>query len=577
MSSDGLRLVYQPIPSIKDDNAFKTALDTVTDGTSHVSIASPYLALDVIEYLTEDADFRLVTDEHACFASGCDESFYDFLIEHYDRIRSVHGLHAKVVIGKNAGMFGSANLTRNGLTRRFELSSVVTGATLEELGRWFEALWSIGTPINHDILNKQVAAHRENKKNKKNKGTSELQLPQTGDSAWLNRRKQARQQRRDAAANSSGSAPNAETELSSLAEHVAHHPKTTLPSLAEPRKGHISFTEFNKLAQLLGELTPDVDSALLVLDMLAKALEHTGLAVDDERLHLNFFQKKRRISIAVGQRDIASCSRPNETPEFCVILQDSDLVSHAVTSIEGATVTVFTTNKVTDAYALHVPLTVVRDLDEAVWQEWKQSIDHEVQHAGRSSFLAHKRPNLYHILSDHEARAAVAKLAHPSAWWFGFNNGSSGHMDVEHTEALFNGDPLKWPFGRSKTTPSNAYHKMQPGQKVLLWTGHGRSKTWGILGTAEIGSISTDHLILTNGRRFTSALTPYPRNQVQETTTARFLLDLFDESFVPLGDVRRAIDGTTRTPPMTISPVSDSQFNAIVQRALRTVDHSLRD
>src|SRR5690606_30935691 len=107
------------------------------------------------------------------------------------------------------------------------------------------------------------------------------------------------------------------------------------------------------------------------------------------------------------------------------------------------------------------------------------------------------------------------------------------------------------------------YEEMLPGDRVLVWTGHGRDEEWGIIGAAAIERVDDDHVVLSRGIRFDLPLTPYPRRQPAETDTVRFLLHVFGRAFKPLGDVRQAVFGVGRTNPITVAKVAEEQLDEV--------------
>lgn len=160
MAQDDFQLVYQPVPIDGKDNAFDSALESVVGVSDTVEVVSPYLSIDVLMPLVNGRRFRLVTDQHACFESGFDPELFKFIDENIDCVRTISGLHAKVVIGSESGLFGSANLTTTGLTKRLEMASVVRGRHLDELRKWFEALWSYGAHFDMAAVAMQASAPR---------------------------------------------------------------------------------------------------------------------------------------------------------------------------------------------------------------------------------------------------------------------------------------------------------------------------------------------------------------------------------------------------------------------------------
>lgn len=531
MSDDDFQLIYQPVPPDGSDDVFASALEDVVATSKVVAIASPYLSFDVLRPLVEGREFRLITDQDACFEAGCDPAFADFLGGNSKHVRTLRGLHAKVVLGAHAGLFGSANLTTTGLCRRFEMASIVRGRRLAELKEWFEAIWNHAAHLDLSTLAQRAPEPAVSAAVSRRAATG---LTTTGRLGWL-----ARSPGQGALPDAAG-VDEASSSLSGVAE-----------------------SEIEGLAVRLRELTEDRTTARRVLSLLARALEHVGLPVEDERLHLNF-GRKNRISVTLGQRHVAWCRRKGEVREFGMMLQSFDVAARAVATIPNSRQDAYTKNKEPIVPELYVPLEALGTLAPPVLSDWERSIRREVQECGKSSYRSKKRESLYHILLDPTLRRAAVRLAHPSAWWFGVNNGTAGHMTLEGVAPLFEGSSLRWPIGNSKTVPPSAYEEMLPGDRVLVWTGHGRDGGWGIIGAAAIERVDDDHVVLSRGIRFDRPLTPYPRRQPVETEAVRFLLRVFGESFKPLGDVRQAVFGVGRTNPITVAKVTDEQVDTVL-------------
>lgn len=533
MNTDDFQLIYQPIPPDGSNEAFADALKDIVSRSETVAIASPYLSFDVVEPLAAGRIFRLVTDQAACFEAGIDPSLYEYLQEYRERMRSVRGLHAKVVLGEHAGLFGSANLTTTGLSRRFEMACIVRGSRLNELKTWFEDLWNYGVAL--DLTGLAKLAARPAVTSVPAERPTHVGLPYTGRPGWL-----SRPPRHDA-----------------RRSPVAGRP----PTRAVPHEA--GNDAFNALAARLGELTEDRSTATQVLDLFALALDHAGLHADDERLHLNC-RRPRHITITIGQRHIAWCYPVKRVPMFGMMLDDFALAARIGKRIRGAVTGVYTKNKRPEVPTINVPIAELSRLSTSVFASWQRAVEHEVLTAGRSSYRQKTCAELHSILGDRDERLAAAHLAHPTAWWFGVNNATNGHMTLEALEPLFEGGTLRWPFGHSKTVPSGAYKTMLPRDRVLIWTGRGRDESWGLIGSGAIEHVEADHVILGRGMRFDSPLTPYPRKQPEETHAVRFLLEVFGQNFEPLGDIRRAIYDTPRTRPITVARLRDEQFERVI-------------
>lgn len=459
MSDDNFQLIYQPVPPNDSDEVFASALKDVVAGSKSVAIASPYLSVDVLRPLIEGRGFRLITDQDACFEAGCDPALADLLHTNSEHVRTLAGLHAKVVIGDRAGLFGSANLTTTGLCRRFEMATIVRGCRLTELNAWFEALWDHGTCLDLSTFAKRALQPAVSAQIGHRGVTG---LTTTGRLGWLTRSPDQRPP----------------PDVGDVDEELS-------------RSSGVVESEIDELAVRLREFTEDQIAAAQLLSVLARAQEHAGLPVEDERVHLDS-GRKNHISVTLEQ-----------------------LAARFMSAASRA--------------------------------------------MGRT-----RRENLYRILLDPTLRQAAVRLAHPAAWWFGVNNGWAGHMTLNSMEPLFKGNSLRWPVGNSKTVPRSAYKEMLPGDRVLVWTGHGRDEKWGIVGVAAIERVDDDHMVLSRGVRFDRPLTPYPRRQPAETETVRFLFWVFGESFKPLGDVRQAVYRAGRTNPVTVAKIAEEQVDIVL-------------
>jgi len=77
----------------------------------------------------------------------------EFIREHHDRIRSYNRLHAKVVIGNELAMLGSANFPKMGLREREEVAVLIDDSPIiQELQDWFNGIWNrAGLPTNEQL------------------------------------------------------------------------------------------------------------------------------------------------------------------------------------------------------------------------------------------------------------------------------------------------------------------------------------------------------------------------------------------------------------------------------------------
>lgn len=380
MSLNDLKLIYQPIPPEGSDDAFASALRSVVLESAAVDIVSPYLSLEILQRLVDGRRFRLVTDQEACFEAGCEPAFYEFLKEHEQFIRSLAGLHAKVVLGEHEGLFGSANLTKTGIGRRFEMASIVRRHHLDELKTWFEALWSHSDPLDLLILADQQP---ERSAYATPRDSAHAGLTKTGRLGWL------------------AGAPRQRSQPVVLGGG----------GMLPPSSG-VEAHELEEFAERLVEVTHDRETADRVLCLLARALEHTALPAGDERLQLNY-SRRNRISIGLGGRHVGWCRREGKIREFVMMLQSFEIADQAVATIPNARQKIFSRNKKPWAPLLYLPMEEIVDLNPMIIDDWEQAISRELQVCGRSPYLRHKRESLYYILLDPALRRTVVSLAHP--------------------------------------------------------------------------------------------------------------------------------------------------------------------
>lgn len=128
---------------------------------SDLRIACPYLSLSYIQRLTDHAsNWKLVTDVHEWLASldhASRSQTVSFIQNDIQRIRDLPGLHAKVLIGNESTLIGSANFTISGMKRKTEMSVFVRDAsTLEEITHWFDELWSSAAQVNAQQIDQLI-------------------------------------------------------------------------------------------------------------------------------------------------------------------------------------------------------------------------------------------------------------------------------------------------------------------------------------------------------------------------------------------------------------------------------------
>lgn len=380
MNDEDIKLVYQPVPPVASSEAFASALNTVLCESETVDIASPYLSFDVVESLIQKRCFRLVTDLDACFEGRESERLADFFEKHQTAIRSITGLHAKVVLGAQAGLLGSANLTRMGLSQRFEMACIVRGGHFKELAAWFEAVWKHASPLAPEAIRtgRERATSREHRESE---AVAVKRLPTTGNLGWL----------KGAASGASGQRQG----------------KSALPMSLDSDFNQ----ELKELAKQIRALTTTRVTAHRALELFDEALRLIGLPVDDDRLHLNF--GRGPISITLGQRYVIWLKKKKGGRKLGMLLSGLD-VAERYAERKDVCISRFRANGELDVPAFYWPLDDIANLPVDVLESWRRGIQSQRERCGKSSYVRKKRPALYHLVKDAGLRSEIVRHAYPA-------------------------------------------------------------------------------------------------------------------------------------------------------------------
>lgn len=145
-----IRLLYHDPKLPGGVSPFDEAILSIArDG--ELKLACPYISLDYLLRITNGTSWRLLTDIEEWLdkqATTGRNKIVEFLREHHAVVKNYPRLHAKVVIGSQSAMFGSANFTKSGILARAEVSAIVDDiAQVQELTDWFEACWERGQEV----------------------------------------------------------------------------------------------------------------------------------------------------------------------------------------------------------------------------------------------------------------------------------------------------------------------------------------------------------------------------------------------------------------------------------------------
>ena len=141
-------------------SVFEEALLKVARDADELLVASPYISIDLLRSYTRNVEgWRIITDLYSWASVVGKATLLSYLQEEHNRIRMVHGLHAKAIVTDAAVVVSSANLTWKGYSENEELGVLITDQNMvAEARAWFEHLWSSAGPLD---LEKAIGALKE--------------------------------------------------------------------------------------------------------------------------------------------------------------------------------------------------------------------------------------------------------------------------------------------------------------------------------------------------------------------------------------------------------------------------------
>ncbi len=157
-------------------------------------------------------------------------------------------------------------------------------------------------------------------------------------------------------------------------------------------------------------------------------------------------------------------------------------------------------------------------------------------------------------------------------WWFGINNSKNnkGHVNYLEIAPFLNQEQsvFHWRYGGSSYS-KKFYPQLKVGDRIVFWMGHGDFELWGIIGFGYISKINLEEKLVDLQLIDTPkiALTPYPKNNPQETKEVLFLKELFGLEFYALRDVFYQLKYVTqRTTPVTIDKITSIQYEKLLDK-----------
>lgn len=152
-----MKLIYHNIDDSDQYSPFDSELVKLAN-EQNLCLVSPYIGLQYLKRLTKiSKSWQLITDFEAWIISHPNKKqrfeICDFINDHFDNIKHIPDIHAKVLITDNSAFLGSANFTENGILVRTEMSvSISEQEKVDELKNWFQSLWSIAIDFNQKQL-----------------------------------------------------------------------------------------------------------------------------------------------------------------------------------------------------------------------------------------------------------------------------------------------------------------------------------------------------------------------------------------------------------------------------------------
>ncbi|WP_324759941.1 phospholipase D-like domain-containing protein [Haloarcula sp. GH36] len=369
------RLVYHA--GDDDDSPFDTSITDILSSSDSARIACPYIGLSYFQNLVGDVDsWRLLTDVEAWIGLYRGEARHDiqnFIETHSPQIHHVQDLHAKVVLGDEMALVGSANLTTKGISQREEMGVLLDAPeTIAELSDWYDTLWSNSDTVDTDVLSEIASTSPSS--------------PPTTDSETPSL---------------SSSAPRINTSIPSF------HSSTSTTKEVSPHG------EDTDLVELISR-TPDREWIESYLDLMSSLISETGLDEDDPRI-VTTMKQSDRIAVIINQRYVLGTFFSG-TPKTGFILPDwMDGLDEVIEqSVEDEHFQfkrlVWEDESVSRPHWLEFTRRPDEILAEKIRRHWMQAALAEADRASQSSYSSHD-PQLYRLAVNRSYRKSILDRA----------------------------------------------------------------------------------------------------------------------------------------------------------------------
>jgi hypothetical protein len=363
-----IELVYHNFDGEDAGSPFEEVLTELADDAM-LDIACPYLSLDVLNSLVDRArTWRLVTDLQEWSRTQTraqKDGLQEFVRANRESIRDCRGLHAKVFLGSDAALVGSANVTNRGLAQNSEMAVRFEGTEeVDELDDWFGELWTRTESPDLDIL--------------------EAYLSETDA---LNRDQPTTREMPDAG-------PSIGASLQVLGEPM-------IP---------VDETEHERLVERVGE-APSRDWMDMYFDWVAEVIKCTGVDESDERIATTIPKSSSKLPVNVNHRYVLAAF-PKQERIGIILPPDSsarDELAEFVSDF-GA----FSTHSDEDPYWFEFPGDPHGFISDEIKQEWRATVSEEGSKGSRSEYRTYHSPAVYNAAVSQEYRETVLESAFSS-------------------------------------------------------------------------------------------------------------------------------------------------------------------
>ena len=361
----GVELIYHDFDDETPDSRFEEILTRLSDDAM-LDITCPYLGLDVLRSLTDRArTWRLVTDVQAWVGSRPQEerdAVLEFVRTNRESIHDCRSLHAKVFLGNDAGLVGSANVTYSGLAKNPEMAVLFEDTDeVDELATWFEDLWERTQTPDVEALGTYLIEAESLERDERSRPV----MAETG--------------------------PSIDTSLQVLGE----------PAIEVDEPSH------QRLVETVSQ-APSREWTNTYFDWVADVIESTELDESDERIATTVPTTSVRLPVNINHRYVLAAFPQQEL--IGMILPQG---SHALEELSEfvSDFGSFSTDADEDPYWCEFPGDPDGFISEEIKQDWRETVREEAKKGTRSEYRNHHNPAAYKVAVDEQYRETVLDAA----------------------------------------------------------------------------------------------------------------------------------------------------------------------